>query len=73
MPNNPVGRTGRVTGRIRPGETGEVPIVIDGGTTYYHAYAYLQGATFEPGDQVVVMEFAPPQTVYVSEAVPRSP
>lgn len=68
---SPVGLTGRVTGRIRRSEIGEVSISIRGGTTYYHAYPYTQDESFEQGEQVVVMEFAPPQTVYVSSAVPR--
>ena len=71
MTDSPVGLTGRVTGRIRHSEIGEVSISIRGGTTYYHAYPYNQDEGFEQGEQIVVMEFAPPQTVYVSPAVPR--
>jgi hypothetical protein len=69
MADNLVGKIGRVTGRITPGELGEVSISIRGGTTAYHAYASLAGEQFAVGTQVVVAEFAPPQTVYVVGAL----
>ena len=33
-----IGKIGRVTGRIAPGEIGEVMIAVRGGTSAYHAY-----------------------------------
>lgn len=33
-----IGKIGRVTGRIAPGETGEVMIAVRGGTSAFHAH-----------------------------------
>lgn len=63
-----VGRTGRVTGRIEPGRTGEVMLAIRGGSEAFHAYAYDAQETIAVGTRVVVVEYHPPRTVTVSPA-----
>ena len=63
--NDLIGKVARVTGRIAPGETGEVMIAFRGGTSAFHAHP-ADGATVYPvGDKVLVIEFRSPQTVFV--------
>lgn len=59
------GKIGRVTGRIAPGEIGEILLDIRGGTCAYHAYPFDRTSTFLTGTKVLVIEFKPPQSVYV--------
>ncbi len=67
--NDLIGKIGRVTGRIGPGETGEVMVAFRGGTSAFHAHP-ADGATSYPvGDRVLVIEFRSPQTVLV-DALP---
>lgn len=62
-----IGKIGRVSGRVAPGETGEVMLAVRGGTTAYHAYP-ADGVTVIPiGNRVLVVEYRPPQTVFVDE------
>lgn len=61
-----VGKVGRITGTIRPGEIGEVMIEIRGGSEAYHAYSADKGETISVGDRVVVIEYFPPRTVVVT-------
>ncbi|MEO5781480.1 hypothetical protein [Arthrobacter oryzae] len=61
------GRIGRVTGRIGPGTIGEVMLPFRGGTSAFHAHPYDTDRVFGVGDQVLVIYFKPPQTVYVDE------
>lgn len=63
-----VGRQGRVTGKIGPGLVGEVMIAIRGGVEAFYAYPAIRGEEIAVGDLVVVMDFHPPRTVYVSSA-----
>ena len=58
---------GRVTGRIGPGETGEVMIAIRGGTSAYHAHPADGGSVFTVGSRVLVIDYRSPQTVLVDE------
>jgi hypothetical protein len=62
-----VGKIGRVTGRITPGEVGEVMIAIRGGTSAYHAYPADGLASFPVGSKVLVIDYRPPQSVLVDE------
>ena len=66
MSNSPVGKTGRVTGRIAPGTIGEVILALDGGTNTYHALPADNKTTYEVGELVEVFDFSPPQTLYVA-------
>jgi hypothetical protein len=61
------GKIGRVTGRVGPGTIGEVMLPYLGGTSAFHAHPFDRSAVFEPGDEVLVIYFEPPQTVYVDE------
>jgi hypothetical protein len=63
-----VGKVGRVTGEIAPGKVGEVMLPVRGGTEAFHAYAEERGVVFGLGTRVVVVEYYPPRTVFVSEA-----
>jgi hypothetical protein len=62
---NPTGQFGRVTGKIAPGEVGEVSLPFNGGTQAYHAYAIESDQTLLVGTRVTVVDFDPPITVYV--------
>lgn len=62
-----VGKIGRVTGRIAPGEVGEVMIAIRGGTSAYHAYPADGARSFGVGGKVLVVDYRPPQSVLVDE------
>jgi len=65
MATSPVGKTGRVTGRVAPGTVGEVILAFDGGTNTYHAKPADNTSTYELDALVSVVEFSPPQMVYV--------
>ena len=55
-----------MTGRIGPGQIGEVMLAVRGGTEAFYAYAADGTETIEPGERVVVMEYEPPRTVLVT-------
>ena len=61
-----IGLQGRVTGRIAPGLVGEVMVKVRGGAEAFMAYAADQGEQIPVGAIVVVLEYHPPRTVYVS-------
>jgi hypothetical protein len=61
-----IGKVGRVTGKIAPGQVGEVMIPIRGGSEAFHAYAADAGDTIVTGTRIVVVEYFPPRTVVVS-------
>ncbi|GLZ34083.1 hypothetical protein Lesp02_62700 [Lentzea sp. NBRC 105346] len=60
-----IGKRGRVTGRIGPGLVGEVMISVRGGAEAFYAYPADEDAVIEIGQQVLVIDFEPPRTVYV--------
>lgn len=61
-----IGSRGRVTGRVGPGLVGEVMISIRGGVEAFYAYGAEPDEVLESGQQVLVVDFEPPRTVYVS-------
>jgi hypothetical protein len=61
-----IGLQGRVTGRIAPGLVGEVMVRVRGGAEAFMAYAAEAGEQIPVGAIVVVLEYHPPRTVYVS-------
>ncbi|HEX3621517.1 MAG TPA: hypothetical protein VHT97_04300 [Acidimicrobiales bacterium] len=61
-----VGKIGRVTGTIGPGQIGEVMIPVRGGSEAFHAYASDAGETMATGSRIVVVEYYPPRTVVVA-------
>ncbi|MGW0993354.1 hypothetical protein ACWD5V_08605 [Streptomyces sp. NPDC002523] len=63
-----VGLIGRVTGTIGPGLVGEVIVRVRGGAEHFLAYAADNSARIAPGTVVMVVEYLPPRTVYVSAA-----
>jgi len=63
-----VGKIGRVTGAISPGQTGEIVVSIRGGTEAFHAYAVDRSTSIPVGTRIVVIEYYPPRTVAVSPA-----
>ncbi|MGI8847410.1 MAG: hypothetical protein ACR2GX_03970 [Candidatus Dormibacteria bacterium] len=62
-----VGKVGRVTGIVAPGRTGEVMVSVRGGTEAFLAYP-VDGETISANERVVIIEYHPPRTVYVSPA-----
>jgi hypothetical protein len=60
-----IGKRGRVTGRIGPGLVGEVMISVRGGAEAFYAYPVDETTVIEAGQQVLVVDFDPPRTVYV--------
>ena len=60
-----IGKIGRVTGRIGPGELGEVMVPVRGGTEHFHAYADGD-ETIATGTRIVIVEYFPPRTVVVA-------
>ena len=68
MPSELVGRIGRVTGTVGPGRVGEVMVPIRGGTEAFHARAVDAEMTLPVGTRIVVVEYHPPRTVFVSDA-----
>jgi len=63
--NTVLAKVGRVTGRIAPGEVGEVMLPVRGGSEAYHAYAVDPAQVIAVGTRVLVIEFEPPRTVRV--------
>jgi hypothetical protein len=61
-----VGKVGRVTGTIGPGQIGEVMVPIRGGSEAFHAYASDAEETMTTGSRIVVVEYYPPRTVVVA-------
>jgi hypothetical protein len=61
-----VGKIGRVTGTIGPGQIGEVMVPVRGGSEAFHAYASDAGETMATGSRIVVVEYYPPRTVVVA-------
>jgi hypothetical protein len=61
------GKVGRETGRIGPGTIGEVMLPYLGGTMAFHAHPFDKASVFAVGEEVLVIYFEPPQTVYVEE------
>jgi hypothetical protein len=64
---SPVGCYGRVTsaGAIRPGHLGEVMVAIRGGVEAFLAKD-VDGGEIDPYTEVVVVEYDPPRTVFVT-------
>lgn len=63
-----VGLMGRVTGTVGPGLVGEVMVRVRGGAEHFLAYAADSTGRFERGTVVMVVEYLPPRTVYVTPA-----
>ena len=63
-----VGKFGRVTGRVSAGHTGEVSVEVRGGVEVFLAHATDGAEVIEKNERVVVVEYFPPRTVYVSKA-----
>jgi len=64
-----IGKEGRVTGKIGPGLVGEVMIPVRGGVEAFYAHPVNPREEFSPGTIVVVVEYHPPRTVYVAQAL----
>jgi hypothetical protein len=62
-----IGKTGRVTGKVAPGQVGEVMLAVRGGTEAFYAYP-VADQVIEVGTRVVVVDFDAPRDVYVSPA-----
>ncbi|MER6630754.1 hypothetical protein ABT301_21470 [Streptomyces sp. NPDC000987] len=63
-----VGLVGRVTGTVGPGLVGEVMVRVRGGAEHFLAHPAPGSGRIEPGTVVMVVEYLPPRTVYVTEA-----
>ncbi|MEU4209877.1 hypothetical protein AB0F13_07735 [Streptomyces sp. NPDC026206] len=63
-----IGELGRVTGTVGPGLVGEVMVRVRGGAEAFLAYAAEGDARIERGTVVLVVEYLPPRTVYVTPA-----
>lgn len=63
-----VGKIGRVTGSVGPGRTGEVMVAVRGGTEAFLAHPAESEESIPAGTRIVVVEYFPPRTVYVSRA-----
>ncbi|MEY2241560.1 hypothetical protein ACN6K9_000198 [Streptomyces sp. SAS_267] len=63
-----VGLMGRVTGAVGPGLVGEVIVKVRGGAEHFLAYPAAPQDRIERGTVVMVVEYLPPRTVYVSAA-----
>ncbi|GAB2582972.1 hypothetical protein GCM10027168_14570 [Streptomyces capparidis] len=63
-----VGNEGRVTGRVGPGLVGEVMVSVRGGAEAFLAYPSSPDEVFEVGTMIVVVDYRPPRTVYVSRS-----
>ncbi|MFJ4685315.1 hypothetical protein ACIQNG_09260 [Streptomyces sp. NPDC091377] len=63
-----VGLMGRVSGTVGPGLVGEVILRVRGGAEHFLAYSASGTERIERGTVVMVMEYQPPRTVYVSAA-----
>ena len=64
-----IGKEGRVTGRIGPGLVGEVMISVRGGVEAFYAHASDPRDEYPVGTIVRVVEYHPPRTVYVTQAL----
>ncbi|WP_066934616.1 MULTISPECIES: hypothetical protein [Microtetraspora] len=64
-----VGKQGRVTGKIGPGLVGEVMVPIRGGVEAFYAHPSLPEEEIPVGSLVVIVEYSPPRTVYVTRAI----
>lgn len=62
-----------MTGRIAPGEVGEVLVQVRGGSEAFYAYATVGGTVIEKGAKVMVDDYEPPLTVFVSPTEPAPP
>ncbi|GAB2867488.1 hypothetical protein [Lentzea nigeriaca] len=60
-----IGKRGRVTGRVGPGLVGEVMISVRGGAEAFYAYPADEASVIEIGQQILVVDFEEPRTVYV--------
>jgi hypothetical protein len=60
-----IGKRGRVTGRVGPGLVGEVMISVRGGAEAFYAYPADEDSVIEIGQQILVVDFEEPRTVYV--------
>jgi hypothetical protein len=67
------GKTGRLTGAVRPGRIGEVMLAVGNRVEAYYAVAYDGAETIERGAECVVVEAHPSlsRTVLVT-ALPAS-
>jgi hypothetical protein len=63
-----IGLTGRVTGKVGAGLVGEVLVHVPErqGTEAFLAYLAVPGDALPAGTQIVVMDYQPPRTVFVS-------
>ncbi len=61
------GRIGRDSGRVGPGTLGEVMLPFRGGISAFHAHPFDKVCSFAVGEEVLVIYYEPPQTVYVDE------
>jgi hypothetical protein len=61
-----LGRQGRVTGLVGPGLVGEVILAIRGGAEAFYAYPVQPDEQIAVGTRIMVVEYLPPRTVYVS-------
>ena len=58
-------KVGRVTGRIAPGEIGEVVLPVRGGSEAFNAFAVDRQQVIEVGARVIVIEQDSARTVRV--------
>jgi hypothetical protein len=63
-----VGKLGRVSATVGPGQVGEVMIAIRGGSEAFLAYPADGDETYARGTRVAVVEYYPPRTVVVTPA-----
>lgn len=63
-----VGLMGRVTGTVGPGLVGEVIVRVRGGAEHFLAHPANGTGRITPGTVVMILEYLPPRTVYVTEA-----
>ncbi|CAM5580968.1 TRAM domain-containing protein OS=Streptomyces aurantiogriseus OX=66870 GN=GCM10010251_57840 PE=4 SV=1 [Streptomyces aurantiogriseus] len=63
-----VGLMGRVTGTVGPGLVGEVIVRVRGGAEHFLAHPANGTGRITPGTVVMIVEYLPPRTVYVTEA-----
>ncbi|MGW0880161.1 hypothetical protein [Streptomyces sp. NPDC002671] len=63
-----VGLMGRVTGTVGPGLVGEVIVRVRGGAEHFLAYPADGTGRLAPGTVVMVVDYLPPRTVYVTAA-----
>lgn len=61
-----IGKEGRVTGTISPGQVGEVMIPVRGGTEHFNAYAADSDDVISTGRRIIVVDYLPPRTVIVT-------